>query len=142
MHKASHCERSYCGPLLCKRKAQAPRARNLRSYAICIPTTGAANSWSTVKTLMKANRDATEALQRTIGLMQKELERSVLSTQLLGKFHPLHLIQFVSFNQTQNHPPQLFNLHPRHRTRSISSSARPNNSLPCSKRPTGLTACS
>ncbi|KAG1805590.1 Sec20-domain-containing protein [Suillus variegatus] len=36
--------------------------------------------------LMKANHDVTEALQRTIGLMQKELERSVLSSQLLGKF--------------------------------------------------------
>ena len=33
---------------------------------------------------MKANNDVTEALQRTIGLMQGELERSVLSTQLLG----------------------------------------------------------
>ena len=34
--------------------------------------------------LMKATNDVTEALQRTIGLMQGELERSVLSTQLLG----------------------------------------------------------
>ena len=46
--------------------------------------------------LMKANRDVTESLQRTIALMQKELERSVLSTQLLGKFLllplPLYLI--------------------------------------------------
>ncbi|KAH7922756.1 hypothetical protein BV22DRAFT_1106445 [Leucogyrophana mollusca] len=33
--------------------------------------------------LMKANDNVTESLQRTIGLMQKELERSVLSTQLL-----------------------------------------------------------
>ncbi|KAH9939551.1 Sec20-domain-containing protein [Amylocystis lapponica] len=33
--------------------------------------------------LMKANNDVTEALQRTITLMQGELERSVLSTQLL-----------------------------------------------------------
>jgi hypothetical protein len=33
---------------------------------------------------MKANSDVTEALQRTIGLMQGELERSVLSTQMLG----------------------------------------------------------
>jgi protein transport protein SEC20 len=37
---------------------------------------------------MKANHDVTDALQRTLGLMQKELERSVLSTQLLGKFLP------------------------------------------------------
>ena len=34
--------------------------------------------------LMKANNNVTEALQRTIGLMQKELEQSVLSAQLLG----------------------------------------------------------
>ncbi|KAG8216740.1 Sec20-domain-containing protein [Butyriboletus roseoflavus] len=33
--------------------------------------------------LMKANNNVTEALQRTIGLMQKELEHSVLSSQLL-----------------------------------------------------------
>ncbi|KAG1804142.1 Sec20-domain-containing protein [Suillus variegatus] len=33
--------------------------------------------------VMKANHDVTEALQRTIGLMQKELERSVMSCQLL-----------------------------------------------------------
>lgn len=33
--------------------------------------------------LMKTSNDVTEALQRTIGLMQGELEKSVLSTQLL-----------------------------------------------------------
>jgi len=33
--------------------------------------------------LMKANADVTEALRRTIGLMQNELERSVLSVQML-----------------------------------------------------------
>ncbi len=33
---------------------------------------------------MTANNNVTEALQRTIGLMQGELEKSVLSTQLLG----------------------------------------------------------
>jgi len=32
---------------------------------------------------MRANNDVTEALRRTIGLMQGELERSVLSTQML-----------------------------------------------------------
>lgn len=35
--------------------------------------------------LMRATNDVTEALQRTIGIMQGELERSVLSSQLLGK---------------------------------------------------------
>lgn len=39
---------------------------------------------------MKANNDVTEALQRTIGLMQGELERSVLSTQLLGMSQSHH----------------------------------------------------
>jgi len=33
---------------------------------------------------MKANSDITEALRRTVNLMQGELERSVLSTQMLG----------------------------------------------------------
>lgn len=35
--------------------------------------------------LMKASNDVTESLRRTMGLMQKELERSVLSTQMLGE---------------------------------------------------------
>ena len=33
---------------------------------------------------MKANHDVTDALRRTVGLMQSELERSVLSVQMLG----------------------------------------------------------
>lgn len=33
---------------------------------------------------MKANNDVTDALRRTMTLMQGELERSVLSTQMLG----------------------------------------------------------
>ncbi|KIY47404.1 hypothetical protein FISHEDRAFT_23913, partial [Fistulina hepatica ATCC 64428] len=33
--------------------------------------------------LMKANNDVTDALRRTVGLMQAELERSVLSSQIL-----------------------------------------------------------
>lgn len=35
---------------------------------------------------MDASNDVTEALQRTINLMQGELERSVLSVQMLGKY--------------------------------------------------------
>ena len=42
------------------------------------------NVTSSEDALMKANNDVTEALQRTINLMQGELERSVLSTQMLG----------------------------------------------------------
>lgn len=38
---------------------------------------------------MKANNDVTEALRRTVIHMQGELERSVLSTQLLGTALPL-----------------------------------------------------
>jgi protein transport protein SEC20 len=34
--------------------------------------------------VMKAHADVTDALRGTMGLMQKELERSVLSTQMLG----------------------------------------------------------
>lgn len=37
---------------------------------------------------MNASNDVTEALRRTIGLMQGELERSVLSSQMLGMFMP------------------------------------------------------
>ena len=36
--------------------------------------------------LMKASNDVTDSLRRTMGLMQQELERSVLSTQMLGEY--------------------------------------------------------
>lgn len=36
--------------------------------------------------LMKANDDVTETLRRTISLMQGELEKSVLSTQMFGMY--------------------------------------------------------
>ena len=38
---------------------------------------------------MKANNDVTEAMRRTLALMQGELERSVLSAQMLGKLAPV-----------------------------------------------------
>ncbi|THH05180.1 hypothetical protein EW146_g9972 [Bondarzewia mesenterica] len=41
---------------------------------------------TTEATLMKVNNDVTDALRRTMGLMQGELERSVLSVQMLGAF--------------------------------------------------------
>ncbi|TFK89043.1 Sec20-domain-containing protein [Polyporus arcularius HHB13444] len=41
------------------------------------------NEKATEDAVMKTTNDVTEALQRTLGLMQGELERSVLSTQLL-----------------------------------------------------------
>ena len=37
---------------------------------------------------MKANNDVTEAMRRALALMQGELERSVLSAQMLGKLAP------------------------------------------------------
>jgi protein transport protein SEC20 len=40
--------------------------------------------WCREDALMKATNDVTEALRRTLGLMQGELERSVLSSQMLG----------------------------------------------------------
>lgn len=39
---------------------------------------------------MKANNDVTDALRRTMTLMQGELERSVLSTQMLGLSLTVH----------------------------------------------------
>jgi protein transport protein SEC20 len=45
---------------------------------------------------MKANADVTEALRRTIGLMQNELERSVLSVQMLGTsiiLYPIFVVE-------------------------------------------------
>ena len=50
------------------------------SHVLCLSPPG----FNSEDALMKATNDVTEALQRTLGLMQGELERSVLSTQLLG----------------------------------------------------------
>jgi hypothetical protein len=45
--------------------------------------------------LMKANNNVTDALRRTMTLMQGELEKSVLSTQMLGMFPtPLMFTKF------------------------------------------------
>ncbi|KAI1788631.1 Sec20-domain-containing protein [Ganoderma leucocontextum] len=57
------------------------REELLRSSAVNEKQT--LNEKVTEDALMKATNDVTEALQRTLGLMQGELERSVLSTQLL-----------------------------------------------------------
>ncbi|KAF8843898.1 hypothetical protein BDN67DRAFT_994700 [Paxillus ammoniavirescens] len=62
-------------------QSRSQREELLRSSAV--RDKGSSNEKVTEDVLMKANNDVTEALQRTIGLMQKELERSVLSTQLL-----------------------------------------------------------
>ncbi|KAJ8595855.1 hypothetical protein M405DRAFT_806476, partial [Rhizopogon salebrosus TDB-379] len=59
------------------------REELLRSSSLREKCTSSSSEKSAEDTLTKANRGVTEALQRTIGLMQKELEHSVLSTQLL-----------------------------------------------------------
>lgn len=55
--------------------------------------------------LMTASNNVTEALQRTIGLMQGELERSVLSSQLLGRLPSLSSSQPLVLTNPQNNPP-------------------------------------
>jgi len=64
-------------------QSRSRREELLRSPAIRQKSTSSSSEKVTEDVLMKANHDVTEALQRTIGLMQKELERSVLSSQLL-----------------------------------------------------------
>ncbi|KAG1839383.1 Sec20-domain-containing protein [Suillus tomentosus] len=64
-------------------QSRSRREELLRSPAIRQKSTSSSSEKVTEDILMKANHDVTEALQRTIGLMQKELERSVLSSQLL-----------------------------------------------------------
>jgi hypothetical protein len=51
--------------------------------------------WGRDDALMKANDDVTGAPRRTIALMQGELERSVLSTQMLGEL-PSDLLEILS----------------------------------------------
>jgi len=64
-------------------QSRSRREELLRSPAIRQKGTSSSSEKVIEDVLMKANHDVTEALQRTIGLMQKELERSVLSSQLL-----------------------------------------------------------
>lgn len=42
--------------------------------------------------VMKTQADVTDALRRTMALMQTELERSVLSTQMLGQCAPMSFL--------------------------------------------------
>jgi len=72
--------------LVSKRKIDSQNASNreelFRSNAVS-DEKAVSGEKTTKDALMKANTDVTEALQRTINLMQGELERSVLSTQML-----------------------------------------------------------
>ncbi|KAG1898655.1 Sec20-domain-containing protein [Suillus fuscotomentosus] len=63
-------------------KSRSQREELLRSPAVW-PKSTSSSSEKITEDVTKANHDVTEALQRTIGLMQKELERSVMSCQLL-----------------------------------------------------------
>ncbi|KAN0084391.1 hypothetical protein V8E55_007895 [Tylopilus felleus] len=63
-------------------QSRSRREELLRSPSVPDQVTPS-NEKVTEDALMKANNNVTEALQRTIGLMQKELEQSVLSSQLL-----------------------------------------------------------
>ncbi|KAG1877302.1 hypothetical protein F4604DRAFT_1954910 [Suillus subluteus] len=64
-------------------QSRSQREELLRSPAMREKSTSSSAEKVTEDALMKANHDVTETMQRTIGLMQKELERSVLSSQLL-----------------------------------------------------------
>jgi protein transport protein SEC20 len=64
-------------------QSRSQREELLRSPAIRENSTSSSSEKVTEDALMKANYDVTEALQRTTGVMQKELERSVLLSQLL-----------------------------------------------------------
>ena len=57
------------------------------------------NNSSSDDALMKASNDVIDALRRTTGLMQGELERSVLTTQMLG----MCFVQY--FSTFTNHCP-------------------------------------
>ncbi|KAF5313071.1 hypothetical protein D9619_002536 [Psilocybe cf. subviscida] len=75
--------------LLASKKAIDSRARSNREELLAFSSTPMEKQTSSEKTtedaLMKANSDVTDALRRTVALMQSELERSVLSTQLLDE---------------------------------------------------------
>jgi hypothetical protein len=65
---------------------------------------------------MQANNDVTTALQRVTGRMQEELEKSVLSVQMLGASLPTIASAHAYAAQTTR--PQHFRLPPGSTTRS------------------------
>ncbi|KAG2031812.1 hypothetical protein BDR03DRAFT_904493 [Suillus americanus] len=64
-------------------QSRSQREELLRSPAIREKSTSSSGEKVTEDALIKANHNVTEALQRTTGLLQKELERSVSLGQLL-----------------------------------------------------------
>ncbi|KAG1908538.1 Sec20-domain-containing protein [Suillus fuscotomentosus] len=70
--------------VLASKHAIDSKSRSQREELLRSPQKSTSSSSGKItEDVMKANHDVTEALQRTIGLMQKELERSVMSCQLL-----------------------------------------------------------
>ncbi|KAF8637923.1 hypothetical protein AX17_002544 [Amanita inopinata Kibby_2008] len=81
-----HLRQESRAALLASKKAIDSQSRSRREELLC--SSGAAdqrvpNEKVTDDALMKTHNDVTEALRGTINLMQGELERSVLSTQIL-----------------------------------------------------------
>ncbi|PPQ79393.1 hypothetical protein CVT25_002663 [Psilocybe cyanescens] len=74
--------------LLASKKAMDQLSKSNRDELLAFSSTMSEKQTSSEKTedaLMKANSDVTDALRRTIALMQNELERSVLTTQMLDE---------------------------------------------------------
>ncbi|KAH9486206.1 Vesicle transport protein SEC20 [Psilocybe cubensis] len=75
--------------LLASKKAMDQRSKSNREELLSFSSAMTEKQNSSEKTtedaLMKANSDVTDALRRTIALMQTELERSVLTTQMLDE---------------------------------------------------------
>ncbi|GAW08924.1 Sec20-domain-containing protein [Lentinula edodes] len=68
--------------MLCLTK-HSPRLSNELLASTVVKDSRDVNEKVTEDAVMQANNDVTEALQRTLSLMQGELERSVLTTQML-----------------------------------------------------------
>jgi protein transport protein SEC20 len=70
--------------------------------------------------LMKANNNVTDALRRTMTLMQGELEKSVLSTQMLGMFPiPPHVHQILKRILTEESSATLRSASSQHDTLTL-----------------------
>ena len=85
MSRADHSVKSFSVHLQFGNKRRLP-ARKSRLYLSKTLGQGQHADYLHLRedALMKASNNVTEALQRTVVLMQKELEQSVLSAQLLG----------------------------------------------------------
>ncbi|KDR85819.1 hypothetical protein GALMADRAFT_234910 [Galerina marginata CBS 339.88] len=77
------------GALLASKRAIDLRSKSnkeeLLTFSSVLSEKQSSSEKTTEDALMQANSDVTDALRRTIALMQTELERSVLSTQMLDE---------------------------------------------------------